>query len=95
MIRPGSLTAISVQMSEAAAGSNAIFGVYKNGTIIDAAAIATLASATSMTKGGSIFAAGAYKFAAGDVLDVRIRTGSGWTAATADANVIVEVEVTT
>ncbi len=90
--RAGSLKSLTAALSAAAAGSNCIVGVYKNGTILNAAAIVTLASATSDTKAVANFALGGYTFAAGDVLDVRIRTGSGWSATTADLGVAVEVE---
>ena len=91
-MRAGSLTGLSVNLSGAAAGSNAIFGVYINGTIANAAAIVTLASATSDTKARGTFASGLYTFVAGDVIDVRVRTGSGWSATTVDAFVAVEIE---
>ena len=90
--RAGSLRSLTVALSAAAAGSDCIVGVYKNGTILNAAAIVTLASATSDTKARANFALGGYTFAAGDVLDVRIRTGSGWSATTADLGVAVEIE---
>lgn len=91
-MRAGSLTGLSVNLSGAAAGSNAIFGVYLNGTIINAAAIVTLASATSDTKARVTFTSGSYAIAAGDVIDVRVRTGSGWSATTVDAFIAVEIE---
>lgn len=89
--RAGSLTGLSAALSGAAAGSNAIVGVYKNGTLLNAAAIVTLASATSDTKAHGTFTAGTYTFAAGDVIDVRVRTGSGWSATTVDLGVAVEI----
>jgi hypothetical protein len=82
----------SNNLNTAAAGSNLIVGVYKNGTIINAAAIVTLASATNDVKGSGTFAQNAYTFAAGDVIDVRTRTGSGWSATAADASIAVEIE---
>ena len=91
-MRAGSLTGLSVSLSGAAAGSNAIFGVYINGTIANVAAIVTLASATSDTKARGTFTSGLYAFVAGDVIDVRVRTGSGWSATTVDAFVAVEIE---
>jgi hypothetical protein len=89
-IRPGSLVGLSVNLSAAAAGSSAIFGVYKNGVIFHAAAIVTLAAADTLEY--IAFAAGTYPYAAGDVIDVRVRTGTGWSATTVDAAVLVEVE---
>ncbi len=90
-MRAGSVVGLSANLNTAAAGSNLIVGVYKNGTIINASAIVTLASGSSDVKANGTFAAGSYTFAAGDVIDVRIRTGSGWSATTADASVSVEI----
>ena len=91
-MRAGSVTGLSINLNTAAAGSNLIVGVYKNGTIINAAAIVTLASATSDVKGNGTFTSGSYTFVAGDVIDVRIRTGSGWSATAADCSIAVEIE---
>jgi len=90
-MRAGSITGLSINLNAAAAGSNIIFGVYVNGTIANVAAIVTLTSAGSQTKGQATFAHGLYPIAAGDVVDVRIRTGSGWSATTADAAISVEI----
>lgn len=90
--RAGSITALSAALSGAAAGSDCIVGVYKNGTIVNAAAIVTLASATSDTSARTTFAKDLYAFAAGDVIDVRIRTSTGWSATTVDLAVAVEIE---
>lgn len=89
--RAGSLVGLSAALSGAAAGSNLIVGVYKNGTIINSAAIVTLASATSDTKAYGTFTQGTYTFVAGDVIDVRIRAGSGWSATSVDLGVAVEI----
>ncbi len=91
-IRAGSITGLSAVLSSAAAGSDCIVGVYKNGTIINAAAIVTLASAKSDTEARGTFTAETYTFVAGDNIDVRIRTGSGWSATTADLGVALEIE---
>lgn len=91
-MRAGSITGLSVNLSGAAAGSNAIFGVYINGTIANAAAIVTLASATNDVKARGTFTSGLYAIAAGDVIDVRVRTGSGWSATTVDASIALEIE---
>ena len=90
MLRPGSVTGLAVSLSGAAAGSSAIFGVYKNGTIINASAIATAVATDTST--GETFTAGTYTFVEGDVLDVRVRTGSGWTAITVDCAILLEVQ---
>lgn len=91
-MRSGSVTGLSANLNAAAAGSNCIVGVYKNGTIINASAIVTLASATSDTKARGTFTSGLYTFVAGDVIDVRVRTGSGWSATTVDASIALEIE---
>jgi len=88
--RAGSVTALSAALSAAAADADAIVGVYKNGTLLTGA-IVTLAEATNDTKAHSTFTAGTHTFVAGDVLDVRVRTGSGWSATTADLGASVEV----
>lgn len=90
-MRAGSITGLSIKINTAAAGSNLIVGVYINGTIANAAAIVTLTSAGSQTKGQATFTHGLYALVAGDVVDVRIRTGSGWSATTADAAISVEI----
>lgn len=92
-IRPGSLVGLSVNLSGAAAGSSAIFGVYKNGTIFNAATIVTIIATD--TKEYITFEAGSYPFVAGDVIDVRVRTGSGWSATTVDAAALVEIQTLT
>jgi len=92
-LRPGSLVGLSVNLSGAAAGSSAIFGVYKNGVIFNAATIVTLIATD--TKEHIAFEAGSYPFVAGDVIDVRVRTGSGWSATTVDAAVLVEIQTST
>ena len=90
-MRAGSITGLSINLNTAAAGSNLIAGVYVNGVIANAAAIVTLTSAGSQTKGQATFAHGLYPIVAGDVVDVRIRTGSGWSATTADCSIAVEI----
>jgi hypothetical protein len=89
-MRAGSVTGLSINLNTAAAGSSLIVGVYKNGTIINAAAIVTLA--TTDVKGHGTFTSGSCTFVAGDVIDVRIRTGSGWSATAADCSIAVEIE---
>jgi hypothetical protein len=87
--RAGSLTALSAHFSGNAAGSSLIVSVHKNGTLLHASAIATIASGEA--KGRATFTAGTYTFDAGDVLDVRVRTGSGWSATTRDIAAYVEI----
>ena len=89
-VRAGSLMGLSAALSEVAAGSDIIVGIYKNGTIFNAATIITIAAAAQT--GRTTFAKDTYTFVPGDVIDVRIRTGSGWSASTADLAVAVEIE---
>ena len=90
--RAGSLTGLSAALSGAAAGSNCIVGVYKNGTLMDSTAVVTLTSAGSDTAARTTLTRATYTFDAGDVITVRIRTGSGWSATTVDLGVSVEIE---
>ena len=92
-LRPGSLVGLSVNLSGAAAGSSAIFGVYKNGTIFNAAAIVTIIATD--TKEYITFTSCTDPIVAGDWIDVRVRTGSGWSATTVDATALVEIETLT
>lgn len=58
-----------------------------------AATIVTIAAADTLEY--ITFAAGTYPFVAGDVIDVRVRTGTGWSATTVDATALVEIETLT
>ncbi len=87
--RAGSLTGLSAHLSGNAAGSGLIVSIHKNGTLLHASAVATIASGEA--KGHATFDLGTYTFDAGDVLDVRIRTSSDWTATTVDLAVAVEI----
>ena len=89
--RAGCIRSITVSLSTAAAGSVAIFAIYKNGALLNAACAATVA--LGQTKATATFASGLYTFVAGDEFSVGHRTGSGWTATTADSVIAVEVEV--
>ena len=90
MLRPGYVTGLGIRLTGAAAGSAAIFGVYQNGTLVAALSIGLTGNQNYAT-----YAEGLYAFAANDVIDVRVRTGSGWTATTVDAAVVVEIQTTT
>lgn len=87
MIRSGSVTGLSAKLTEVAAGSAIIVGVYKNGTLIPGA-IVTIAEADDDDEDRFTF--GEFFYDASDVISVQIRTGSGWSAATADLAVVVE-----
>lgn len=90
--RAGSVRSLSATLSAAAAGSDLLVAIYKNSTLLHASTLVTLASATNDTKRYANFPLGSYTFAAGDTIDVRIRTGSGWSASSADLGIAVEVE---
>lgn len=90
MIRPGYITGLGIRLSGAAAGSEAIFGVYNGATLV-----ASLSIGLTGTQNYATYAEGLYTFAANDVLSVKIRTGSGWTATTVDAAISVEIQTTT
>ena len=87
MPRAGYLTAFTVKLSVVGAGSALIAGIYKNGTLVAATALTILAAAD---EAAGTYDIGDLPYDAGDVIDVRIRTGSGWTAATSDAVILVE-----
>lgn len=89
-IRPGHITGMSITLSVAAAGSAAIFGVYKGSTLV-----ASLTIGTSGTANFAAYSDTAYAFAANDTLIVKIRTGSGWSATTSDAAIAVEITPST
>lgn len=89
--RSGSIVGIGGQLSSAAGGSSIIIGVYKNGTLVNAAAVTTI---IAVTENYATFAAGTYTFVPGDTLDIRIRTSSAWTSTTADLAAYVELELT-
>ena len=89
--RDGNFRSLAVSLSGNAVGSVAIFQIFKNGTLVNVATAATVA--LGQAKAYATFAVDTYGFDAGDVIDVRVRTGSGWTATTVDAAVALEVEV--
>lgn len=83
--RAGSITALAASLSVAAAGSAAIVGVYKNGTLL-----CSITLAVSATEGSAAYDPGTYTFDANDNITVAVRTGSGWTATTSDLAAFVE-----
>lgn len=85
--RAGFISALSAGLTEPAAGSGLIVGVYKNGTLVAGAEVTLTDVATNQ----GTFTDYLFAFVAGDVLDVRIRAGSGWSATTADLAVGLEV----
>ena len=89
--RAGCIRSISANLTAVAAGSTAIFAIYKNGSLLNASCVATVA--LGQNKVSATFASGLYTFAAGDIVGVGLLTGSGWTPVGADASCAVEVEV--
>lgn len=90
MLRPGYVTGLGIRLSGAAAGSAAIFDVYNGATLV-----ASLTIGLTGDQNYATYAEGLHPFAANDVISVKIRTGSGWTATTVDAAVLVEIQTTT
>ncbi len=86
-LRPGFISGLSAGLTTAAAGSGLMVGVYKNGTLVAGAEV----TLTDVAANQSAFTDYSFTFMAGDVLDVRIRAGSGWSATTADLAVGLEV----
>jgi hypothetical protein len=64
--------------------------VYNGATLV-----ASLSIGLTGGQNYATYAEGLYTFAANDVLSVKIRTGSGWTATTVDAAISVEIQTTT
>lgn len=89
--RAGCIRSITANLTANAAGSTAIFAIYKNGVLLNAACVATVA--LGQNKASATFASGLYTFAAGDIFGVGLLTGSGWTPVNCDASCAVEVEV--
>lgn len=75
--RAGSIVGISLALTAAAAGSSIIVAAYKNGTLVSSSALTVAIDATS---GYLNIDKDTLAFAAGDVLTVKLRTGSGWSA---------------
>lgn len=90
-MRAGSVTGFSVLLNTNAAGSDLLARVRINGTPV-AASLVTIASGAA--KGRITFAkdTATLILAAGDEVDVDIRTGSAWSATSADIACMVELE---
>jgi hypothetical protein len=93
MPRAGSLVGITAAFTVAPAGASLVVSVFKNGALMDAAAIltvpagATLGHAATFAKGTS-----GLTFAAGDRIGIALTTDGSWTATTSDASVLAWVE---
>lgn len=89
--RAGSVTGLSVFLTENAAGSDLIARVRINGTFVAASAV-TVASGAAKARLSFTKDTGALVLAAGDEVDVDIRVSSDWSATTADIVAMVEIE---
>lgn len=89
--RAGYISGLSLSLSDTPAGSDLIAGVYLNGTLVVGSEVALSAGGGAVNS--STFADGSLVFAEGDVLDVRIRTGTEWSATTADLGASIEVTI--
>lgn len=90
MPRAGSITAFTFQLSADPAGSAIVVAVTINGTVVAATATSLAAGSTRVLR--PTFAKDAAPFAAGDLIGMATRTGTGWSATTADGVGAVEVE---
>ncbi len=88
----GSILGISAFLDAAVTGggTQAAFGVYKNGTIINASAIVTFTAAAALAKNHATFAKDLYTFVADDVITIKYTSSGISNTPKAWANVIVE-----
>lgn len=89
-MRAGSITGLSAKLSANAAGSDLIIQIFKNGTLVNALTLVTIASGSDEAR--TTFTKDTYTFAAGDNLDLRVLTSSSWSATTADLGAVLEFE---
>ncbi len=89
MIRAGSIVGMSTRLSAAAAGA----GITSTAAVNGAAGTLNVVDAIASTGGEATQAAGIDTFVAGDLISVEITTPVGWTATTADIEVLLEVEL--
>lgn len=90
MNRPGSVMGFLFQLDTNPAGSAIVLAVTLNGTV--QAATATTLAAGSVRVLRPTFAKDLVPFVAGDVLGLAIRTGTGWSATSANGAGLVEIE---
>lgn len=88
--RAGSITALTFQIDTDPAGSAIVVAVTVNGTVVAGTATTLAAGATRYVT--AVFSKDAHAFVAGDVIGLAVRTGSGWSATSAEAAGAVEVE---
>ncbi len=88
----GSILGISAFLDAAitGAGTQAAFGVYKNGTIINASAIVALTQAGAETAKSAVFAKDLYTFVANDVITMKYTSTAISNTPKAWGNIIVE-----
>lgn len=88
--RAGSITGLGFHLDADPAGSAIVVAVTINGAV--QAATATTLAAGATRYASATFAKDAVPFAAGDRIALAVRTGSGWTATTANLAGDVEIE---
>lgn len=94
MLRDGFLTGIVATFTVAPAGSTMIVKVFKNGSALDATAILSVTTGSSLVRRAT-FTAGlaALGFVAGDKLGIAVNTDGSWTATTSDIAVMLELQL--
>lgn len=88
VVRAGSITGISVALSEARTAETATFEVFKNGV---ATGLTVVIDGTNTQYTFATQAAGTDTFVAGDRLDVRVTTHASFTPTSSDAEAVIEV----
>jgi hypothetical protein len=91
--RAGSLRAILASFTVAPAGTDLVVSVFKNGSLLHATAILTVAAGAALGRVASFSKDTAnLSFAAGDRVGIAVTTGAGWTATTSDLAVWALIE---
>jgi hypothetical protein len=88
--RAGSVTGIAVHSNAARTGGTLTAKVFKNGAQLGA--LTAVLDGTNTTFKATTQAKDTDNFNAGDILDIRIATDSGWSPTTADIRGVLEVE---
>lgn len=92
MPRAGSVMGITASFTVDPAGSDLVLEVYKNGALLNAACILTVAAAGTDLDQYAVFAKDTYTFAAGDRIGLALTTDVSWTAITSGLCAMVEIE---
>ena len=91
--RAGSLRGIVASFTVAPAGTDLVVSILKNGVLLHATAILTVAAGAALGRTVTFAKDNAdLLFAAGDRIGVTVTTGAGWTATTSDMAVYAIVE---